>query len=313
MDVTRVRLGQANHGIFYAPQYVCLNLRLFEREGLDVELSTPGDGPNVADALLNRRIDIGRAGPIRTLVMADRGQHLVNIAEVTSRAGYFLLGRKAHPTFDWSSLAGASVIAPKEPAIMWACTEQVLRKQGVDPKKVHLLRDIPFEETANAFRQGLGDYVMHFQPEAEFLRVEQVARLVVDMSRAVGHIPFSSYVVTREFLAKEPETLRRFLRAFSHALRWVRTHSSREIADVLAPSFPSLDLRTLIGALDSYVQGETWPPEPILGRSGFEYLQQVVLDAGITRKLYSYGDFVDTEIAVAACEQAARSREIDRT
>ncbi|HEY8350125.1 MAG TPA: ABC transporter substrate-binding protein, partial [Clostridia bacterium] len=37
-DLVRIRLNEVTHSIFYAPQYVALNLGFFEEEGLSIEL-----------------------------------------------------------------------------------------------------------------------------------------------------------------------------------------------------------------------------------------------------------------------------------
>jgi NitT/TauT family transport system substrate-binding protein len=296
-DLIPLRLAQANHGIFYGPQYAAMSLGFFRDEGLDVQFSTANNGPGVAERLLRDEIDVGRAGPIRTLGMAERGHVLVNVAEVNSRGGFYLLGRRATAQFAWSDLAGASVIAWGEPAIPWLCTAHVLEREGVDLKSVRVIRDVAGDKMVDAFRSGIGDYIAQFQPEAELLLADGTARTVVSMAEAIGPIPFSSYVVTPRFLARHPDRVERFLRGFQRALSWVHSHPAGEIAAAIAPFFPGVERPVLERSVERYLQTGPWPHDAILRKPGFEYLQDIVVKGGVVSRRYAYEAHVNTEIA----------------
>lgn len=61
-DLTKVKVAETAHTVFYAPQYVALEKGFFEEEGLDVELIlTPGTDKVVA-AVLSGDVQIGFGG-----------------------------------------------------------------------------------------------------------------------------------------------------------------------------------------------------------------------------------------------------------
>lgn len=62
-ELSVVRLNEVTHSVFYAPQYVALELGFFEEEGLAIELMNGGGADKVMTAVVSGQSDIGLAGP----------------------------------------------------------------------------------------------------------------------------------------------------------------------------------------------------------------------------------------------------------
>ena len=62
-ELSVVRLNEVTHSVFYAPQYVALELGFFEEEGLAIELTNGGGADKVMTAVVSGQSDIGLAGP----------------------------------------------------------------------------------------------------------------------------------------------------------------------------------------------------------------------------------------------------------
>ena len=58
-----IRLNEVTHSIFYAPQYLAMEMGFFEDEGLTVELTNGGGADKSMTALLSGGADIGLMGP----------------------------------------------------------------------------------------------------------------------------------------------------------------------------------------------------------------------------------------------------------
>ena len=283
---------------FYAPQFVALHGGHFAAEGLDVTVRTAGGGVSSAEALLSGASQISLGGVMRSLDLADRGKgFLPHFAEVNSRNGFFLLSREPRPNFRWADLVGARVICFAEAPTPWQCLLAVLRRNGVDPARVAIRRDLPVAQAVAAFRAGDADFLEQGQPVVEQLLAEGAAHLAASMGDATGPVPFSSYMTTPRFLREEPETVRGFTRAVFRAQRWMAAHSAADIADLIAPSFADIDGETRRRVIDRYVRQETWARDPVLRQPGFESLQRILLEGGFIRSLHRYEDLVDTAIA----------------
>jgi NitT/TauT family transport system substrate-binding protein len=284
--------------LFYAPQFVAIHGGHFAAEGLDVSVRTASGAGTSADALLDGSVEISLGGLMRSLDLADRGKGLLpHFAEVNSRNGFFLLSRVPRPRFRWNDLQGKTVISFAEAPTPWQCMLTVLRREGVDPARVTIRRDLPVARAVAAFRAGEADFLEQGQPVVEQLLGEGAAHLVASMGEATGPLPFSSYMTTPRFLREEADTVRRFTRALLRAQRWMSAQAGVDIANLIAPSFPDIDLEIRRRAVERFQRQGTWPDEPILRQPGYEYLQRILLDGGFIRSPQPYADLVDTAIA----------------
>ena len=105
-ELTRVRLCEVTHSIFYAPQYVALHQGFFEDVGLEIELSNGQGADKVMTAVLTNQADIGLAGPEACVYVYNEGKedYAVVFAQLTNGDGTFLMGREPDPDFQWSDL-----------------------------------------------------------------------------------------------------------------------------------------------------------------------------------------------------------------
>ena len=289
------------HSLFYAPHAVALHRGCFADEGLDVTVQTAGGGRTTVTALLDGSVDISLGGIMRSLALADGdGRRLPHFAEVNSRNGFFLLGRGPRERFAWSDLEGKEVISFAEAPTPWQSMLTVLRREGVDPARVRITRDLPVAEAVAAFRAGRGDFLEQGQPVTEQLLADGSAVLVASMGEATGPVPFSSYMTTPAFLENERPVLERFVRALYRAQRWMAGTTAREIASLIAPAFPDIEPDIRERAVDRYLRQGTWARDPLIRRPGYEYLQRILLDGGFIRRSHAYEHLIDTTVAEAA-------------
>ena len=110
--VTPVRLNEVVHSVFYAPQYAAIELGYFEEEGLDLTLVNGAGADKVMTAMLAGDADIGFMGSEASIYTYAQGaeDYAVNFAQLTQRAGNFLVGRQPDPDFNWQKLKGSRVL-----------------------------------------------------------------------------------------------------------------------------------------------------------------------------------------------------------
>ena len=98
---TKVTLSEVAHSIFYAPMYAAMENGYFEEEGIDLELVTAFGADKVTTAVLSGEADIAFMGSESTVYVYGQNadDYLVNFAQLTQRAGNFLVARKPMPEF----------------------------------------------------------------------------------------------------------------------------------------------------------------------------------------------------------------------
>lgn len=109
---TAVTLSEVAHSIFYAPQYAAIELGYFEEEGIDLTLVNAGGADKVMTSLISGDAQIGFMGSEASIYVYQEGSDdpTVNFAQLTQRAGNFLVGRQAEEDFKWQDLKGKTVL-----------------------------------------------------------------------------------------------------------------------------------------------------------------------------------------------------------
>ena len=111
-ELTKVTLNEVAHSIFYAPMYAAIENGYFEEEGIELELVTGFGADKVMAAVLSGDADIGFMGPETTVYTYNEGTDdaVVNFAQLTQRAGNFIVAREKKKDFQLSDLIGTDVL-----------------------------------------------------------------------------------------------------------------------------------------------------------------------------------------------------------
>ena len=290
---------------FYTPAVVAVHGGHFAKAGFDVRLVTAEPGNMTVDALIKGRADFAVSGIMRSLGLVDRGgPPIVHFGAVNDRNGFFLVSRERRPRFAWSDLVGRTVISFGGAPTPYHCMLSVLRREGVDPAHVTFVRDLGVPESIAAFTSGTADFFECGPPVVDRLVAEGAGSLVASMGVATGPVPFSSLMATQQRLRTDRADLVRLARAFHAAQRWLAQASADEVARVIAPAFPDIELPLLARIVARYRAQGTWPDDLRLDRPGYERLQEILLAGGFIKKRHAYELLIDTEIATEAIEDA---------
>ena len=77
---------------------------------------------------------------------------VVNFAQLTQRAGNFLVAREEMPDFKWEDLKDKKILGGRKGGMPEMVFEYILRKNGLDPQKdLTIDQSIDFGSTAAAF------------------------------------------------------------------------------------------------------------------------------------------------------------------
>lgn len=300
--LTPVRLNEVVHSVFYAPQYVAQELGFFEEEGLDVTVSVGNGADKSMTALLSDSADIALLGIEAGLYVHNEGKenHPMVFAQLTQRAGNFLVSREKEPDFAWSDLKGKSVIGGRLGGMPELVLEYVLKENGLTiGEDVEIINNIDFTSTAGAFTGNVGDYTVEFEPVATTLEQGGSGHIVASLGEASGYLPYTVYMVSTPFADKNPAAVEAFTRAIYRGQQWVNSHSAAEIAEVILPQFPESDAETLTTIIDRYQAQDTWKTDPTVDAEGFTLIQDIMEQGGELDTRVAYEDIIRTDFADA--------------
>lgn len=115
-DMVTVVLNEVAHSIFYAPMYVAIENGYFEEEGIELKLVTGFGADKTLTAVIAGEADIGFMGSEASIYMYNEGaeDYVVNFAQLTQRAGNFLVARENAEDFEWEDLKGKEVLGGRK-------------------------------------------------------------------------------------------------------------------------------------------------------------------------------------------------------
>jgi len=303
--LTEVTLNEVAHSIFYAPQYAAIELGYFEEEGIDLTLQTGFGADKTMTAVVSGEADIGFMGSEASIYAYSQGaeDYVVNFAQLTQRAGNFLVAREKLTDFTWEDLKDQYVLGGRRGGMPQMVFEYILRKNSIDPENdLTIDQSIDFGSTAAAFSGGQADFTVEFEPHATMLELEGKGYVVASLGVDSGYVPYTAYSARRSYLAEHPDIVQKFTNALQKGMDYVNAHTPEEIAVTIQPQFAETDLETITTIVKRYAEQDTWKEDLIFSKESFALLQDILAEAGELDEKVPYEVLVDTEFAKQAAK-----------
>ena len=303
--LTEVTLNEVAHSIFYAPMYAAVEEGYFAEEGIDLDLVCGFGADKTMTAVISGEADIGFMGSEASIYTYNEGatDYVVNFAQLTQRAGNFLVAREEMPDFRWEDLKGSVVLGGRKGGMPEMVFEYILKQNGINPETdLEINQNIDFGSTAAAFAEGQGEFTVEFEPGATTLESEGKGYVVASLGEDSGYVPYTAFSAKKSFIEENPEIIQGFTNALQKGMDYVQTHSPEEIAEVIEPQFPETDLETITTIVTRYYDQDTWKSNLIFEESSFDLLQDILESAGELAMRAPYEDLVTTEFAARAAQ-----------
>lgn len=299
-------ISEVAHSVFYAPQYVAMEMGFFKDEGLNVSLITGQGADKVMTSVLSGEVDIGLAGPEAAIYVYNQGKedHPVIFAQLTKRDGSFLVGREKPDTFTWDKLKGSHVIGGRKGGVPNMTLEYLIKQKGLDPQKdMNMDTGIQFALMAGAFTGGQGDYVALFEPTASMVEKEGKGYILASIGQESGEIPYTAYFASKSYLEKNKEIVDKFTRAIYRGQKWVQENDPKVVAQKMVTFFPETSLEILELVAQRYQEIDAWSKDPVMTEESLKLLQEVMTAAGELDQEAPHDKLVDNSFAKRAMEQ----------
>lgn len=299
-ELTKVVLNEVAHSIFYAPMYVAIEEGYFEDEGIALDLVTGFGADKTMTAVLSGEADVGFMGSEASIYTYNEGanDYVVNFAQLTQRAGNFLVAREKIEDFKWEDLKGKTVLGGRKGGMPQMVFEYILKENGISPTKdVDINQNIDFGSTAAAFSEGQGEFTVEFEPGATTLEKNGKGYVVASLGTDSGYVPYTAFCAKKSYIDKNEDIIQGFTNALQTGMDYVQTHTPEEIAKVIAPQFKETELDTVTTIVKRYYEQDTWKSDLVFEKESFELLQDILESADELDKRAPYKDLVITDFA----------------
>jgi NitT/TauT family transport system substrate-binding protein len=218
LELTNLTVGLIPSAEFL-PEFVAHDQGYFKAEGLTVTAPTFQAGTDIVQALVGGALNIAAGGGTDALIPISAGRPVKVIWEFNNFVTFVYL---AKPTIkSWKDLKGKNIVISAPGAQTDLTVRWVLRKEGLDPDRdVKLVPGgAPLSRMA-ALSSGTADAAVLIEPQATKAEADGFTRLA-RLSDHVPKWPSEVFFATEEFIRKNPETLKAFLRAISKASKFI--------------------------------------------------------------------------------------------
>lgn len=305
-DLIEITLNEVAHSVFYAPMYVAFEEGYFEDEGLKVNLVNGLGADKTMTALISGECEIGFMGSEASIYVYNQGaeDYVINFAQLTQRAGNFLVSRDMNEEFKWENIKEKTVLGGRKGGMPQMVFEYILKKQGIDPfKDLNIIQNIDFGLTSQAFASGQGDYTMEFEPAATALELEGVGKVVASLGVESGKVPYTAFSAKKSYIEKNSDVIQKFTNAIQRGMNYVQSHSPEEIAKAISGQFKETDEKTLVMLVTRYYEQDTWKDNLIFEEASLTLLQDILEEAGELEKRVPYEAIITTEYAKEALKK----------
>lgn len=279
-ELTKVRLAEVTHSMFYAPLYVAIENGYFEDEGLDVELILTSGADKVSAAVLSNTVEIGFAGPESAIYIYENGEkdYLVTFAGLTKRDGQFIVSRKQIENFDIEDLYGKEVLGGRVGGMPLLNFLNGVKNINGDISKININTSVDFASLSGSFIAGMGDYVNLFEPNATKLEQQGFGYVVGSIGELSGEMPYTAFYARKSFIDNNKDTILAFNRAINKGLEYVNNHSNEEVADVILKQFPDSSRNEIITIVGRYRDADSWLYNTTITKESYENLEDIMID-----------------------------------
>ena len=292
-NLTKLKLAEVTHSVFYTPLYVAIENGYFKDEGIDLEvILTPG-ADKVSAAVLSNDVNIGFAGPESAIYVYTGGEkdYLQTFAGLTKRDGQFIVSRKKD--FKLEDLYGKEILVGRYAGMPSLNFINALKNSNVDINKININYSVEFAALPGTFISGVGDYVNLFEPNAAQLEKEGYGYVVESIGKLSGEVPYTAFYSRKSYLKDNKDTLIKFTNAINKGLEFTKNENSEKIAEVILPQFPDMSKNSLVTIIDRYKKNDSWLDNPFITEESYKNLENIMIDAKLLDEYVPYSKLIN--------------------
>ncbi len=215
----KIRIAYPTISITLAPLWIAKDTGLFEREGLDAELTYIRGGTTIVQAVIGGNVQIGYAGVPPILSAMARGAPLVVVAVLNNKMDYLIVSRT--PVRQPSELNGKKFAISSFGSSSEFAARLGLEKLGADPNKVTMVQVGGSPDRIVALKTGAVDATI--LSATDFIETSGLGfHTVLDLSKSDIDYPFNVFFALRSFATEKRAAISGTLKSFVNAVRFFR-------------------------------------------------------------------------------------------
>jgi NitT/TauT family transport system substrate-binding protein len=215
------------------PATVGIELGIFAKYGLDVEITDFGGGSRMVQAMTAGSIGIG-TGAGSEMALIAKGAPMLAVCEDASTLPYFSVGVPYDsPLHALDQLKGKKVGITQTGSLTAWLARELAGHEGWEPDAIDIVAigGNP-AAVAAALRTHLVDANIGSTMEIEDMDAHQIARVLAPASSFIGRTAGGVIYASDGMMKEHPDTIRRYLAAYLETMRYISAHKDETVAIV---------------------------------------------------------------------------------
>lgn len=222
-EPAKLRFGKLGPNLGMARAHVAEAQGFFKKHGLDVQVTQFRASPELNTAVVSGAIDVAITGLTSVLTARQRNLPVKAFFVETAAPFYYLLASPEIESVKDAVARGAVAGVSGIGSLDYAITRYLVRRAGFDPEKLKYVQaGTPAQRTA-ALEAGRVQLALSAIPEKYAVLRRGKVREVARMSDYSKNFALEVFWAKEEYLAANPDVVRRFLAAMDDTALWIRT------------------------------------------------------------------------------------------
>jgi NitT/TauT family transport system substrate-binding protein len=285
---TKVRVGYDGFSMTSGPLNYATKKGLFKQFGLDVTPVWVEGGSTLTHAVVGGSIDIAQNGYTPAAAAAVQGADIVFIGGIANKLPFQLVVKSS--ITGGQQLKGQAIAISRYGSSTDQAAEFALKQLGLARNDVRIMQlGGPATRIAAALSGQIAGTVEQYPDTAEISR--HGFHVLVDLTDLVGDYPNTSYLTSRAYLKKSPDTVKRFLMAIATAIHEYKKNPAEAVK--LTQAFLSIkDPADATAAYEAYL--EVYPDIPRPSLAGIRLVLEQIAATEPKAKAFKAEQLIDT-------------------
>ncbi len=289
-------LAEPVHHVGFLPVYVARQKGFFKDEDIDLKITVLAQGGFI-NATLSGDAFCYIASVDHNAFARAKGKALVAVSNLVARANIYMMARTDLPPFtgDFTSyLKGKRIAVGSYGGTPNNVLRYFLKKWKLDPRQ-----DVTLLEVANSsvvpasIKAKQADLGVSSEPFITQLFKQGLwTQPIFNAGKELGPFVDTALSVRGDTIEKDPETVKRFVRAFVRGLVYVDTHRD-EMLTFAKAEFPTASDEDLKASLDRSFADGLYSTDGFIPQESWTTGETIVLEAGILKEHVSYDQVID--------------------
>jgi len=288
-EMTRLNIGLPVPALTFLPAWAANQKGFFKEEGIaEVKVLAFRGDSDVVQALAAGTVDINIASLIGLAGTIVSGQKFKAVWSGYNMAVFEWYGQQKYKSI--AETKGGRYGVTKFGSLTDSLTRYALRSSGLDPEKdVKILQLGTSIQFLAAMDAGQLDAAIFPSPQTYIAAEKGYVKLMSQREQIAPDWPTHVVYAKEEFIAKNPNTMKAFLRATTKAMEWIK--ANRDEAAQIACKQLKFKVEHCRRAVDETVDG--WYPDGRLPGKGLKIFWDIAVEADDVKEPWPNNKWLD--------------------